>query len=82
MMGTDYWISVRSESGINGYSWALNDQGINGSGVVDNNGGTTWTTFSGAMPGFRINVSAVPEPSSALALIGVFGATMLRRRRI
>ena len=78
--GTEYWMSARSSNGLNNYGWARNDQAISGAGVVDPAGGTTWTSFSGTLPAFRVSV-AVPEPQSALALMGLGLWASARRRR-
>ena len=85
--GTTYWI-VLGVPGAGSFGWTYAD-GTNqvGPGALGNynystNGGVSWVNFGADNPYLvRVNVSAVPEPASALTLLAGFAVLVALRRR-
>jgi hypothetical protein len=79
--GTRYWITVSSDLN-DSVSWNLNTTGDVSDQAISTDGGSTWFSPSGIMPGaFDVN-GTVPEPATATGVVG--GAlliSLLRRRK-
>ncbi|MGA2068389.1 MAG: PEP-CTERM sorting domain-containing protein [Thermoguttaceae bacterium] len=69
--GTQYWVTVLPGAAGASDAWNLSSPTVDGLLTGSSNGGSTWgAAIDGQQAGFRIDGSAVPEPST-LALLGV-----------
>lgn len=85
---TDYWIVLKSGDSRTVFEWS-NTQSLAGTGVgrsvnyaKTNDSGSTWNAFSTNPYRMRVEVQAVPEPSSfVLAGLGLGAMGLIRRHR-
>jgi hypothetical protein len=70
--GTNYFLLASTSGSDIWAAWNSNNQGVSGTQLSSQNGGTSWTTHSnvtlGAFEIFGSSSVAAPEPSSALAV--------------
>ena len=78
--GTTYWLSVVAnlDFGDAGWGWAFSDIGNDVS--FQDFGDTSLTRYDDQVD-YAFSVTAVPEPGSAIVLVGLMGFAGFRRRR-
>lgn len=74
--GSEYWLVVQDAQGEN-LAWGFNNTGATG-GLLQS--GTYWSPPPADLGAFRVNGSAIPEPTSAM-LLGLGLAALIAARR-
>jgi hypothetical protein len=73
--GNQYWITASALDGMEGV-WQYSSPNVTGPTASSVDGGATWTSANSQQTAFRVDGSAVPEPST-LALIGSVAAALV-----